>query len=263
MSIFKLQQTNQLAMQCMGRANGLIFAVNFHNSVGVPDEIHAAARLNDIEHNKAELMAMSSDLFRLMHDADTMEHFRQAHFDMRTELPDWLKNVLSAHDAALGLVGQVEAVCHNAPLKQNTAMLKWQAITKAIRSIPQVDLLQALDAEYRYASSNLKPPYPQIIPDDSAWVKASTLWPIKFTSNKELTKFRKQHPDLFRNPSRNRLEIHAAKWAEYWATQDRKGFDTLGESTPSIADDPGASDEFIAGAVKRMADIKKKKAGKQ
>jgi hypothetical protein len=99
--------------------------------------------------------------------------------------------------------------------------------------------------------------------DDSGWVQASTLWRDKFTTNKELTKFRKSHPDLFRNPSRNRLEIHAAKWTEFWARKDLKAFDSLDDSTPSIADDPKASEDFIAGAATRIAEIRKKKARKQ
>lgn len=60
-----------------------------------------------------------------------------------------------------------------------------------------------------------------VLPSDDAWVPANILWRNRFTTIKQVSRFRKDHQDMFRNPSRNRLEIHAAKWAEYWAAQDK------------------------------------------
>jgi len=38
-------------------------------------------------------------------------------------------------------------------------------------------------------------------PGKDPWVPANTLWPDKFSKYKDLTKFRREHPEMFRNPS--------------------------------------------------------------
>jgi hypothetical protein len=81
-----------------------------------------------------------------------------------------------------------------------------------------------------------------------------------------MEKFRKGHPEMFRNPSPNRLEIHAGKWAAYWAARGKAGFDALDGDLESIADDPAVQDGALAGAIQRMAEAraeKKKQAGKR
>jgi hypothetical protein len=100
--------------------------------------------------------------------------------------------------------------------------------------------------------------------NSSAWVPANTLWPDRFTTHKQLSKFRAAHPEMFRNPSRNRLEIHAAHWTRYWAQRSNAAFDTLGDEVPSLADDPDAPEEFLAMARQRMGKLREKKqAGQQ
>jgi hypothetical protein len=95
--------------------------------------------------------------------------------------------------------------------------------------------------------------------DDSAWVPAGTLWHDHFTTIKEVNKFRADHLDMFRNPSPRRLEIHAAKWAAFWAARAKAGFEALD------GDDPTVQDQLLAGAMQRKGEIlaAKKKAGKQ
>jgi hypothetical protein len=110
-----------------------------------------------------------------------------------------------------------------------------------------------------------RPPKPAAAADDSAWVLSSpSIWQIRLENNKALTEFRKQHGDMFRNPSRNRLEIHAAKWAAFWTARDKAGFETLDGNLQSVADDPAVQEETLAGIMQRAAAIRaKKKAGKQ
>ena len=100
--------------------------------------------------------------------------------------------------------------------------------------------------------------------DDSAWVPATTLWRDKLENNRQLTKFKADHPEMFRNPSKNRLEIHAAKWVAFWAARDKSGFDSLDGNLQSVADDRTVQEETLLGAAQRMAALRaKKKAGKQ
>jgi len=100
---------------------------------------------------------------------------------------------------------------------------------------------------------------------DTPWVPAHTLWKDKFTTNKELAKFRKEHPRMFRNPSPRRLEIHAGLWALYWAARDKAGFEALDGDLPSLADDPDAQEVFLEGAAKRLKKLQaeKKQDGKR
>ena len=98
--------------------------------------------------------------------------------------------------------------------------------------------------------------------EDSAWVSAISLWRDRFSSRKKMQTFRKKHPEMFRNPSTYKLEIHSGLWARYWARHDRAGFEALGEETPSIADDPEVQEAALASAVERAASLRaKKKAG--
>jgi hypothetical protein len=100
--------------------------------------------------------------------------------------------------------------------------------------------------------------------DSTSWVPANQLWTEKFTSNKELTKFRQQHPEMFRNPSRYKLEIHAGLWARYWADHDKAGFEALDGNLPSVADDPTVQEDALEAAMQRAARVRaKKEAGKQ
>ena len=100
--------------------------------------------------------------------------------------------------------------------------------------------------------------------DDSPWVPAAKLWKgSKLSSCKEVKAFRQQHPEMFRNPSPYKLEIHAALWARYWAEQEAASFEGMG-GQPSIADDPEVSRKFLAEAVERAKVLRaKKKTGKQ
>ena len=98
----------------------------------------------------------------------------------------------------------------------------------------------------------------------SSWVPANQLWTAKFSSNRELTKFRRQHPEMFRNPSTFKLEIHAGLWARYWAEREKAGFEALEGHLPSVADDPAVQEDALAAAAQRAAQLRaKKKAGKQ
>lgn len=124
------------------------------------------------------------------------------------------------------------------------------------------EIIEAIRLETTCEETSHSPVSPNQ-PDESAWVPATSLWKGRFKSSRDLEKFRENHQAMFRNPSRYRLEIHARRWTAYWAKIDRQGFDSLSDSMPSIADDPKASEEFIAGAAGRLAEIKKKKQGKQ
>ena len=100
---------------------------------------------------------------------------------------------------------------------------------------------------------------------DSAWVTAAILWPEKFQGRKGpngLDRFREKHPEMFRNPTRYKLEIHAGRWVTYWHELEQKASDSLGEPPESIADDPEAQTEFLEGAADRIAKLRaEKKAG--
>ena len=126
---------------------------------------------------------------------------------------------------------------------------------------------QAADALVKWceAQSVDAPPKDQGGADDpSSWVPANQLWTEKFSSNKELTKFRRQHPEMFRNPSKFKLKIHAGLWARYWADRDKAGFKALDGDLPSVADDPNVQEDALAAATQRMASLRaKKKARKQ
>jgi hypothetical protein len=98
---------------------------------------------------------------------------------------------------------------------------------------------------------------------DSPWVPAKSLWRERFDNIKEVTRFRQDHPEMFRNPSQYRLEIHAALWATHWAGQDNAGFESLGGDPDSIADDPNAQDGFLEGAARRMQQLRAKKQAKE
>lgn len=99
--------------------------------------------------------------------------------------------------------------------------------------------------------------------DTAPFVSASTLWREKFKTNRELTKFRQKHPEMFRNPSPYKLEIHAARWACYWAKRDKAGFEALGENAVSIADDHDVQDVALAEAAQRAAEIRAQKKAKK
>ena len=100
--------------------------------------------------------------------------------------------------------------------------------------------------------------------DNSAWVKAITLWKDKFTHyKKEVMPFRNSHPDMFRNPSPNILQIHSIKWAEYWAKQNNVKFENLdGTDAQPITPDELVED-IIDGAQKLYKDVFQKKKGRK
>jgi len=104
-----------------------------------------------------------------------------------------------------------------------------------------------------------------VVPDDSAWVRSSpSIWKDHLKTNKRLSKFRTDHPDMFRNQGNRRLEIHMGKWAVYWTTRANAGFEALDGDLQSVADDPNVQDEALAGAIQRTAEIRaEKKSGKQ
>ena len=101
--------------------------------------------------------------------------------------------------------------------------------------------------------------------NSSPWVPSSPkMWNDKLSDNKELTKFRKNHPEMFRKPSQYKLEIHAVLWARYWADRGKAGFKALGDDAPSAADDPDVQEKTLEEAARRAANLRaKKKAGKQ
>lgn len=117
----------------------------------------------------------------------------------------------------------------------------------------------AADADKPSPAAQAAPDDPPKQQDDSAWVPAATLWPGRFEKYKELGKFRKRHPEMFRNPSDYKLEIHSGLWTRYWDTQDKAGFDALDNEPASIADDPEVSEEFLAEAAQRMVTIRSQK----
>ena len=104
-------------------------------------------------------------------------------------------------------------------------------------------------------------------PPDSPWVPAINLWLFRFKSRKgraSLNHFREQHPEMFRNPSRYKLEIHAPLWTTHWAEKDAAAFDSLDGDPESIADDPDNQAEFLQGAADVVGKLRaEKKAGKQ
>ena len=89
------------------------------------------------------------------------------------------------------------------------------------------------------------------VDDLSSWVPANTLWQEKFSKYKDLTRFRQQHPEMFRNPSEFKLEIHAGLWARHWASRDKAGFEALNGELPSVADDPAVQRDALAAAAQR------------
>ena len=95
----------------------------------------------------------------------------------------------------------------------------------------------------------------------SPWVPAGTLWRDHFTTAKKLAKFRKRHPEMFRNPSKFKLEVHAGLWASYWAGRDRAGFGTLSGDLSSVADDPAVQGDALEAAAQRVASLRQKKRG--
>jgi hypothetical protein len=98
----------------------------------------------------------------------------------------------------------------------------------------------------------------------SGWVPAVHLWKEKFSTYKELAKFRRQHPEMFQNPSHYKLDIHAGLWAQYWAKQDRAGFEALSDDVPPVADDPEVQAKTLAAAMRKVAQLRaKKKAEKR
>ena len=102
---------------------------------------------------------------------------------------------------------------------------------------------------------------------DSAWVTAAILWPERFRGRKGpkgLDRFREEHPEMFRNPTRYKLEIHAGRWVTYWHQVEQNSSESLGEPPESIADDPEAQTEFLEGAADRIAKLRgEKKPGQQ
>jgi hypothetical protein len=101
--------------------------------------------------------------------------------------------------------------------------------------------------------------------DNSAWVKAITLWKGRFDNYKtELMPFRKLHPEMFRNPSRNILEIHSVMWAKYWDKQHKGTFQNLDDADAKPITPDELSESFIDGAEKLYKDVfQKKKTGKK
>ncbi len=99
----------------------------------------------------------------------------------------------------------------------------------------------------------------EVVNDSGAWVTAATLWREKFGSRKEMEKFRSKHPEMFRNPSPNRLEIHSGKWTRYWADRDKAGFNSLDGELPSVADDPRVQDQALLEAAARAKRLREKK----
>ena len=64
-------------------------------------------------------------------------------------------------------------------------------------------------------------------PDESAWVPAAALWTERKEfegSRKKLNKFREHHREMFRNPSRYKMEIHAGGGRPIGAAGTRPGF---------------------------------------
>lgn len=106
--------------------------------------------------------------------------------------------------------------------------------------------------------------------DDSAWLDVTKLWPEHFKTYRRFKVFLDSHPEIHQRRSpkhRQRLQVHAGEWLAYWTKQDQAQFDKLGSGEdrdpPSIADDPEAEAEFLAGAAERMARLRaRNKAGK-
>jgi hypothetical protein len=92
------------------------------------------------------------------------------------------------------------------------------------------------------------------IPDESAYVLASTLWKDRFHSYKQFESFLKRTPEIRRRkPVWNRLQIHSGDWVRYWAKHDSGQFESL-DDEPSCA----RLEEYAA----REVEIRNKKRGK-
>ncbi|MGI6415053.1 MAG: hypothetical protein ACOX1P_05230 [Thermoguttaceae bacterium] len=98
---------------------------------------------------------------------------------------------------------------------------------------------------------------------ESPWVPAFQLWKAQFRTMKEVDRFREKHPEMFRNPSRYRLEIHARRWLTYWSERNNAGFESLDGDMPSIADDPTVQQETLKDAARRMGELRAKKRSKK
>ena len=175
------------------------------------------------------------------------------------------RKVVSAY---LPTSDDIELLCRLFP-GSDTLHPPWHAVQAALiakgtitGSLPNPGILAVL-AELRAMAlapkvKQQRPPAAAVA-DESAWVPAATLWRDRFDTMKELAKFRENHPDMFRNPSRRRLNIHAGKWTAFWAARDKVGFEALDGNLQSVADDPDVQKETIAGAIRRMAAIRAKK----
>ncbi|MGA2032942.1 MAG: hypothetical protein ABSG68_11835 [Thermoguttaceae bacterium] len=147
----------------------------------------------------------------------------------------------------------------------------WTTLRRNLADVSQFDVEAVIDAlcrESQAAMENCNAKQAsggaEAVPDDSAWVRSSpSIWSEHFRNNKELTGFRADHADMFRNRSKNRLEIHAGKWAAYWAARAKAGFETLDGDLQSVADDPDVQDEALVEAMQRMAEVRARKQAKK
>ena len=64
---------------------------------------------------------------------------------------------------------------------------------------------------------------------NEAYILASKIgWRIRFDSYKKFKAFLDRTPAIrTRSPSRQRLQVHAADWATYWADQEARQFESL------------------------------------
>jgi hypothetical protein len=175
----------------------------------------------------------------------------------------WLKDMARHGALKHPSVARIETVCLTTGKSFTVeGVERLFAETALARGQTLIDML-ALDIAAAAAALDVMPVPATAVDDDSPWVQAHTLWPAHFTTIKEVAKFRTQHPKMFRNPSRNRLEIHAAKWAAFWAARDKDGFDAMDGNLRSIADNHDVQDEALSRAMQRMAEARaKKQAGK-
>ncbi len=101
-------------------------------------------------------------------------------------------------------------------------------------------------------------------PDDDAYVLVSSLWSERFPSKRYRSAEAKAILDTarirYRKPQTNRLEVHAADWARYWADRDRRA---AADGDESVTGDRVETPMFLENAGRMYAKILPKKQGRQ
>jgi len=101
--------------------------------------------------------------------------------------------------------------------------------------------------------------------DPNVFVAASKVYPERFDNYKAFRRFLEDHPEIRRRkPSKQRLEIHAGDWIEYWAEHDTEEFEAADKVEPSPITPDDLVDDIVAAArtMDRYRQLRAKKSGK-